>query len=125
MYVSNLYAGSISDKELTHCSGILDLLEQGDSVMADCGFDIQDHLTLQGVRLNIPPFLKGKSQLNESDLVETRRIASIRIHVEQAMERIKIFYIFDKTLPSSMSSIANQTFCVYAVLSNFHPPLCT
>ena len=80
-YVSNLYAGSISDKELTRCSGILDLLEQGDSVMADRGFEIQDDLTLQGVKLNIPPFLKGKSQLTESELVETRRIASIRIHV--------------------------------------------
>ena len=111
-YVSSLYAGSISDKELTHCSGILDLLEQGDSVMADHGFDIQDDLTLQGVRLNIPPFLKGKSQLTESELVETRRIASIRIQVERAMERIKNF-------------LANQTFFVCAVLSNFHPPLCT
>ena len=124
-YVSNLYAGSISDKELTRCSGILDLLEQGDSVMADRGFDIQDDLTLRGVRLNIPPFLKGRSQLTESELVETRRIASIRIHVERAMERIKNFHIFDRTLPSSMSSIANQTFFVCAVLSNFHPPLCT
>ena len=75
-----VYAGSTSDKELTRCSGILDLLEQGDSVMADRGFDIQDDLTLRGVRLNIPPFLKGKSQLTESELVETRRIASIRFH---------------------------------------------
>ena len=92
-YVSSLYAGSISDKELTRCSGILDLLEQGDSVMADRGFDIQDDLTLRGVRLNILPFFKGKSQLTESELVETRRIASIRIHVERAMERIKNFHI--------------------------------
>ena len=30
------YGGSISDKELTHCSEILDLQEQGDLVMADC-----------------------------------------------------------------------------------------
>ena len=42
----SLYAGSISDKELTCCSRKSNLLEQGDSVMADCGFDIQDDLTL-------------------------------------------------------------------------------
>ena len=119
-YVSNLYAGSISDKELTRCSGILDLLEHGDSVMADHGFGIQDDLTLRGVRLNIPPFLKGKSQLTESELVETRQITSIRAHVECAMERIKNFHIFDRTLPSSMSSIANQTFlCVQYCVTLF------
>ena len=91
-FVSKLYAGSISDKELTRCSGIMDLLQPGDSVMADRGFDIQDELTLRGVRLTIPPFLKGKSQLSESELVETR-IAAVRIHVERAMERIKNFHI--------------------------------
>ena len=109
-FISKLYAGSISDNELTRNSGILDLLEPGDSVMADHGFDIQDDLALLGVRLNIPPFLKGKSQLTEKELVETGRIASIRIHVERAMERIKIFHIFDRILPSSMSPIANQIF---------------
>ena len=34
-FVSNLYTGSILDKELTRCSGILDILEPGDSVMAN------------------------------------------------------------------------------------------
>ena len=93
--------------------------------MADQGFDIQEYLALLGVGLNIPPFLKGKSQLSESELVVTRRIASIRIHVERAMERIKNFHIFDRTLPSSMSTLANQIFYVCAILSNFEPPLCT
>jgi len=79
-------------------------------VTADQGFDIQEDLALLGVGLNIPPFLKGKSQLSKSELVETRRIASIRIHVERAMERIKNFHIFDRTLPSSMSTLANQIF---------------
>ena len=34
-FISDLYAGSISDKKLTQISGILELLERGDSVMAD------------------------------------------------------------------------------------------
>ena len=34
-FVSSLYAGSISDKHITMVSGILDLLESGDQVMAD------------------------------------------------------------------------------------------
>ena len=40
-FIFDLYPGSISDKELTRCSGILNLLEEGDSVMADRGFDIK------------------------------------------------------------------------------------
>ena len=72
----------------------MDLLEPGDSVMADRGFDIEDDLILRGVHLNIPPFLRGKEQFYEKELVLTRWIASLRIHVERAMERIKFFHIF-------------------------------
>ena len=38
--MSSLYTGGISDKQITRCSGILELIEPGDSVMADKGFDI-------------------------------------------------------------------------------------
>ena len=53
--VSDLYLGSISDKELTRRSGLLGALKRGDSVMADRGFDIEEDLPLLGVKLNIPP----------------------------------------------------------------------
>ena len=108
--MSSLYPGCISDQQLTKKSGLLDLLEKGDSVMADRGFNIQDELTPLGVRVNIPPFLKGKTQLEAEELVETRRIASLRIHVERAMERIKNYHIFDRTLPSSLTDLAEETF---------------
>ena len=48
-FVSDLYSGSISDRELTRKCGLLNLLEAGDSVMADRGFDIKDNLELLGV----------------------------------------------------------------------------
>lgn len=54
--MSDLYPGSISDKELTWQSGLLGALECGDSVMADKGYDIEEDLTLLGVKLNIPLF---------------------------------------------------------------------
>ena len=54
-FVSSLYTGSISDKEITRCSGILDLLEANDSVMADKGFDIED---LGGSEPHVQNFLK-------------------------------------------------------------------
>lgn len=124
-FISDLYAGAISDKELTKQSGILQLLEIGDTVMADRGFDIQDDLTSLGVKLNVPPFLKGKKQLSPQEMIETRWIVSAIIHVERAMERIKNYHIFDKVLPRSLSDVTNQMFYVCAVLSNFWPPLCS
>lgn len=48
-FVSKLYSGSISDRELTKKSGLLDLLERGDTVMADRDFNIQDDLIPLGV----------------------------------------------------------------------------
>lgn len=62
--------GSICDQMLTKKSGLLELLEKGDSVMADRGFNIQDDLTPLRVKVNIPPFLKGKTQLEPKELVE-------------------------------------------------------
>ena len=39
-FVSSLYTGSFSDKEITKCCGILHLLGPSDTVMADMGFNI-------------------------------------------------------------------------------------
>ena len=95
---------------------MLDLLEEGDSVMADRGFDIA---MLRGVSLNIPPFLRGKSQLSEKELIVTRRIASLRIHVERAMKRIKNFHIVDKNIPVTLTDIADRILFVCCVPTNF------
>ena len=94
--------------------------------MADRGFDILEDLTPCGVRLNIPPFLCGKTQLDEREMIETKRIASLWIHVEQCMEQIKNYHIFDEVMPLSLMDVANQIFFICVVLTFFHPPLvCT
>ena len=54
-FVSDLYAGRSSDKAVTKDCGLYALLEEGDSVMADKGFTIEDDLP-PNTYLNIPPF---------------------------------------------------------------------
>ena len=90
-FVSQLYDGSISDKELVAKSGILnkDLWGEDDSLMADRGFTIEDELKPLNVSLNIPAFLKGRDQLSEKEVKESQGVAAIRIHVERQIQRIK------------------------------------
>ena len=66
--------------------------------MADCGFDIRDILP-HGVTLNIPPFKGTRAQLSAEETEETARIASVGIHVERAIGRVKNHHILDGVLP--------------------------
>lgn len=122
-FVSSLYTGAISDKEITRCSGILDLVEAGDSVMADKGFDIEDLLREKNVSLNLPPFLESRSLFSATEVQQTKMIAKVRIHVERAIRRIKEYHIFDSDVPLSMLGSINQLYTVACLLTNFQGPL--
>ena len=91
-FISQLYTGSISDREITERCGILRMpFQAGDCLMADKGFDIQDLLDPIGVKLNIPPFLHMQDQMPANDVLQTQQIAAERIHVERAINKIKKF----------------------------------
>ena len=124
-YISPVYVGGISDVELTRVSGFLKTLEGKNdiSIMADRGFTIKDQLSELGVQLNIPPFLDGRTQLPPDDVKKGRAIASLRIHVERAIGRIKQFAILKGKFPLSMIRLLNQVVCVCAWLTNFQPVL--
>ena len=91
-FVSQLYEGSISDKEITLRCGILssELWSSGDSLMADRGFTIRDDLKPLHVHLNKPAFLSGRDQITKDEVKESQGIASVRIHVERAIQRANL-----------------------------------
>ena len=122
-FISPMYGGSISDRQLFIESGLLEKLDPGDSIMADKGFNISDILECNGVTLNIPP-RKNDSQLSEKELIETRRKASLRIHIERAFKRVKDFKILD-IIPNNMAGLSSELFFVCAMLTNFGRPLVT
>ena len=62
-FLSNFWTGSSSDRKITQECGLIDLLEEGDSVMADRRFNVRDILTKKKVYLNIPPFQKKVSSV--------------------------------------------------------------
>ena len=105
--MSPLSGGRISDNTITKKSGLLDLLEPGDNVKADRGFNIGEVLENQGITLNIPLFLGQRSQLSVKQVLETRRIASLRIHVERAIGRRKNYHLCQSTFPLSLADKKN------------------
>ncbi|XP_049524490.1 uncharacterized protein LOC119454499 isoform X2 [Dermacentor silvarum] len=85
-----------------------------DEIMADRGFKLDPHLEVQGIKMNRPAFTRGKDQLPESEVTETRRIASLRIHVERAINRIKRYRIFKQVLRIKSRKYASKIILVCA-----------
>lgn len=122
-FMSDLYSGSISDLEIVKKSGYLEHLNKGDLVMADKGFTIQDDLASVGARLVIPNFLTSRDQFSKVENEQNKKIASLRIHVERCMERLKNWHFFDRPIPITLHDVAPDVWIVVACLSNFLPPL--
>ena len=124
-FISPVFPGSISDKEITVRSGILNpaLWNPGEGIMADRGFTVHDYTDNLNIKLLIPPFLKGRDQLSEKEVILTQQIASERIHVERMIQRLKSYHIFDRVILLSMMGSLNQIISVCALLSNFQDPI--
>ena len=100
IYVSALFTGSISDKEIFNRSNIIDVLKGcvqcgylnvGDGLMVDKGFLIEKEVEEIGLKLNIPPFARANRQMPHADVDLTKKIAKHRVHVERAIA--KIFFL--------------------------------
>ena len=111
-FLSDLWSGRVSNKQITRESGVLELMESGDNVMVDRGFDIKD-LVPNGVTVNMPPFLAGREQMTAAETEETMSIASVRIHVERAIGRLRTRHILDGTQPNTFSLYATHNNSVW------------
>ena len=118
-FVSELYDGSISDKE----SGILEkeLWYPEESVMADRGFTIENDLKELKVDLNKLSFLGGRAELMAAEIKESQTIASVRIHVERAIQRSKKFKVIRNEIPLTLCMVQQISYGHGVVHPLFNP----
>ena len=101
MFVSKLFGGRASD---VFISGFSDQLLHDDEVLADCGFTIDDILP-SGVKLTIPAFTEGLNEFPETAATETCCLASVRIHIERAIRRLKCLKILSNIIPGRVKNV--------------------
>lgn len=119
IYVSDAYVGCISDNEIVECSGILNLLNEGDTVLSDRGFTCTEILEQKGVALNVPPFKGRRDQFEEEEVFETRVVANRRIHVERVIGLSKKNLILSQIFPAHLWDHAKEIIYNANMLCNF------
>ncbi|CAN7978881.1 unnamed protein product [Ixodes persulcatus] len=122
-HISKGYGGRASDKAIFEQSGLLDMLEPvTDAVMVDRGFLIDSICEDRLISVIRPPFRK-QNQLSKRDALETHRIAAARVHVERAIQRLKIFRILSSRIPCNMLCMMDDVMMIAAGVTNLSAPI--
>ena len=70
------------------------MLQQGDVVLADRGFTIEEDVALCDAKLEIPAFTRGKKQLSQYNVEKSKQLSAI--HVERVIGTLKNRYTIMK-----------------------------
>lgn len=91
-YISPGFGGRITDTCLVESCDFINCLEPGMNVMADRGFKhVEQYLRQHGVLLVRPPSVIAGNKLTKTEARETKQIASLRIHIERVIRRLREF----------------------------------
>ena len=119
-FLSKCYGGRASDAFITNDCGFLKLLESGDTVLADKGFPgIKE--TLDNIIVVVPPKVHD-GHLTAEEVDETYNIATVRIHVERCIQRVKNFRIL-KFIPVALLNHVDRIVLVAAAIVNLQAPI--
>lgn len=123
IFASSAYMGRISDKALTIDCGYLDKLPPYSLIMADKGFNITEECVARSLTLYVPPGKRGQSQMSSAAILKTKKIANLRILVEQVIRRLKTFRILKYEVPLTLVGHIDDIVTVCAALCNLKEPI--
>lgn len=126
IFISKGYGGRVSDILLFSDCGIMDILPENSMLMVDRGFKgIDTILNQKNIELVRPPSVSENFKPTKQEVILTKRIASIRIHVERSVRRIREFRLLvpHSTLHHSILPQVDQIIEIAGGLINLQQPL--
>ena len=107
-------------------SGFIDHLEPGMVVMADRGFkSLEPLLARKGCSLVRPSSVSSQTLMSKEEVKWTKQVASLRIHVERAIRRIREFDLLrpHACVEHQLLSLLDDCVHTACALINIQPPL--
>ena len=120
-FVSDAYGGSTTDRQIVERCGLTQLVEPGDSIMADKGFDVQDIFAPYDVTVNMPTFFRKRNRISNKTLNRDRKISSKHVHVERVIGLGKTYKILATPMNQTEAALSSDIVFVCYMLVNFRP----
>jgi hypothetical protein len=125
-FISEGYLGRASDEAITLDCGFLDTVPPGSTIMADRGFKhLEADLAARSCKLVRPPSVSSGHQMTKGNVRLTKQIASLRIHVERVIGRIRDFGILKPTavMDHNLVSLSDSMIIIACGLVNLSAPV--
>ncbi|KAK9736907.1 DDE superfamily endonuclease [Popillia japonica] len=125
-YISPGFGGRTSDVIIVENCDFLNGLQQGTFILADRGFKhIEQILNEKGVGLLRPPTVKAGTKLSKAEVRQTKIIASLRIHIERVIRRLREFYMLKQhsVINSNLLRVLDDVIVIACALINLQDSL--
>ena len=121
IFCSQRNEGNMSEKEAVLKSGLLHLLQKGDGVMTDRGFDLTAELAHIGCFFYKPPSLGERKCLTPEEEILTKALASARVYSEHAIADMKDNRLLQGVIPLTLLPVISDLVYIAAFMRNFVP----
>lgn len=123
-FVSEGFAGRTTDKGILETSGFVNKLPNNCCIMADRGFkNVEELLNEKNCKLIRPPTVTEDVKKTREQVMETKRIACLRINVERIIRRLREFNLLvgHSCINLRLIKLINHILIIACALINLQP----